>query len=50
MKKNKRKKLKIRSAQVKALFHSGMFDHKIESDKTKYNRKRKHRDIIEEQF
>jgi hypothetical protein len=33
----------ISSAQLKALFLSGMFSHKVEVDRKKFNRKRKHK-------
>jgi len=48
MKKNKRKKLQIKSAQEYALFNSGLFGHKVERDKKKYYRKKKHKIIDDE--
>lgn len=43
MKKNKRKKKQIENAQEHQLFHSGLFGHKVERDRTKFNRKKKHK-------
>ena len=40
MKKNKKMKQKHASAQEKALFHSGLFGHKVFKDRTKYDRKK----------
>lgn len=43
MSKQKKRKKKIRSAQEKALFVGGLFRHKVEKDKSKFNRKKKHK-------
>lgn len=40
---SKRKMKRARSAQEKALFVGGLFRPKVERDRTKFSRKRKHK-------
>lgn len=42
MKRNRKVK-RARSAQEKALFVGGLFRHKVERDRSKFNRKKKHK-------